>query len=102
MTPERWHKIEGVLQIALERNGDERATYLNEACVGDETLRRAVESLLASNEHIDSFLESPAIEDAARLLAQEKTDSMIGVAIGPYTILSKLGVGGMGEVFLAR
>ena len=102
MTPERWQKIEGLLQAALERKHEARATFLSEACAGDETLRQDVESLLASNEQIDSFLESPAVEDAAGLLGHERANSMVGLAIGPYTILSQLGVGGMGEVYLAR
>jgi eukaryotic-like serine/threonine-protein kinase len=100
MTPARWQKIESLLQAALERKPGERETFLTEACAGDEDLRREVESLLASNEQIESFLQSPAIEDAAGLL-DEQPNSMIGRVIGPYSILSQLGVGGMGEVYLA-
>jgi TolB-like protein/Tfp pilus assembly protein PilF/predicted Ser/Thr protein kinase len=102
MTPERWQKIESLLHDALARTPAERGAFLDEACAGDETLRQDVESLLASTEQIDSFLESPAVEDAAELLGHERANSMVGLAIGPYTILSQLGVGGMGEVYLAR
>jgi serine/threonine protein kinase len=64
-------------------------------------MRKEVESLLASNEQVDGFLESPVFEDAAGLLGHEGDNSMVGLPIGPYTILSQLGVGGMGEVYLA-
>ena len=101
MTPARWQKIESLLQAALECKPAGRGAFLDEACAGDETLRQDVESLLASNEQVDGFLESPALEDAAGLLSHEGDKSMIGLAIGPYTILSQLGVGGMGEVYLA-
>ena len=102
MTPERWQKIETLLQATLECTPAERGALLDEACAGDETLRDDVESLLASNDQIDSFLESPAVEDAAGLLGHERATSVVGLAIGPYTILSQLGVGGMGEVYLAH
>src|SRR4030095_10689520 len=102
MNPARWQKIEGLLEAALERTPAERGAFLEAACAGDEELRREVESLLASNEQADSFLQSPATEDAVALLQdQTQTRSMIGRAIGPYEILSLLGVGGMGEVYLA-
>lgn len=101
MTPERWKQIQDLLQSALDRTPDQRAPFLDEACAGDDSLRKEVESLLAANEQVvESFLQSPAIEDAAALL-EEQTRSMIGRVIGPYEILSLLGVGGMGEVYLA-
>ncbi len=47
MKPERWQKVEQIYHAALEREPDQRATFLNEACGGDESLLREVESLLA-------------------------------------------------------
>ena len=91
-----------MLQAALERAPAKRRAFLDEECGADETTRKEVESLLESNEQVDGFLESPVFEDAAGLLNHERANSMVGLAIGPYTILSQLGVGGMGEVYLAR
>jgi hypothetical protein len=102
MTPERWKRIEELLQSALERKPADRAAFLDEACAGDDVLRKDVESRLASNEQVASFLETPAIQYAAGLLDPERAPSVVGLAIGPYTILSLLGVGGMGEVYLAE
>jgi len=102
MTPERWKQIEKLLQSALDRTPDQRAVFLDEACAGDEALRKEVESLLESSDEVDAFLKSPVIEDAAALLADEKSNSMFGRAIGHYSILSQLGAGGMGEVYLAQ
>ena len=102
MTPDRWKQIEDMLQFALGRTPAERAAFLDEACAGDDSLRQDVESLLASNEQVASFLETPALQYAAGLLDSEHATSMVGLAIGPYTILSLLGAGGMGEVFLAE
>jgi len=102
MTPERWQRIEGLLHAALERQSAERGAFLDEACAGDNELRKEVESLLVSGEHDESFLESPALEDAARMLAADKTDSLLGQRLGSYQIISQLGAGGMGEVYLAQ
>src|SRR2546425_9110448 len=102
MTRERWKEIERLYQAALEREPDDRAIFLEEACAGDEALRREVESLLAYKTRAENFIESPALEAAAEMLADEQAVSAVGQRIGPYQVLSLIGAGGMGEVYLAR
>src|SRR5262245_9794988 len=101
MTPERWQYIERLYHAALERDTDEQTAFLAEACAGDEALRGEVESLLRCDARAEQFIESPALEVAAQLCAEDRVQSMIGRRIGPYQILSLLGAGGMGEVHLA-
>ena len=50
MTPERWQQIEKLFYAALEREPNQRAAWLAEACAGDESLREEVEALLAKAE----------------------------------------------------
>jgi eukaryotic-like serine/threonine-protein kinase len=103
MTPERWQQIEHLLQAALEREPAERAAQLERECAGDRSLREEVESLLASAQPAQSFLEANALEDAAELLKDADSDgSMPGRQIGPYSTKEKLGSGGTGEVYLAH
>lgn len=102
MTPERWQKIDVLLQAALGRETDERARFLDSACKGDEALRKEVESLLASCERGESFLTLPALKDTAAPIHDDDPTSMIGRHIGFYQIISQLGTGGMGEVYLAE
>jgi serine/threonine protein kinase len=102
MTPERWQRIEHLYHAALERDANERAAFLAEACTGDNALRREVESLLLCDARAENFIESPALEIAAQLRAEERAQSMIGRQLGHYKILSLLGMGGMGEVYLAE
>jgi len=103
MTPERWQQIEHLLQGALTREPAERAALLERECAGDPGLREEVESLLASAQPAQDFLEANALEDAAELLKDADSDgSILGRQIGPYSTQKKLGSGGTGEVYLAH
>src|SRR5213083_2857050 len=102
MTSERWQQVNDLFQLAAERAPEERTTFLQTACQGDEGLRREVESLLASYERAENFIESPAFEVAPELLTNESAGALVGELIGHYRIESLIGIGGMGEVYLAR
>jgi serine/threonine protein kinase/Tfp pilus assembly protein PilF len=102
MRSERWQQIDQLLGAALEREPAERAVFLAEACAGDETLLREVESLLRSEQGARSFMETPVAALAAHALAAEQSRARVGERLGHYQILSRLGAGGMGEVYLAR
>jgi eukaryotic-like serine/threonine-protein kinase len=102
MKAERYQQIEQLFHAALERKPEERATFLEQACGEDEALRREVESLLPYDEQARSFIGTPPANVAAAILAAELDQSMVGRTLGHYCILSRLGAGGMGEVYLAE
>ena len=62
MEPDRWQKIERLYHSALAEENDRRAAFLEQACAGDEPLRRQVELLLTQDERGDGFLEEPALK----------------------------------------
>jgi eukaryotic-like serine/threonine-protein kinase len=94
MTPEQWQQVERLYQAALEREPSQRAAFLQEACAGDEELRREVESLLAYQPQAESFIEAPVLESAAEGVAGPRMHSLVGRQLGPYKVLSLLGAGG--------
>ncbi len=106
MTPERWEQIGEVYHAALELHPEQRAAFLRRACADDQELRHEVESLLAADESAGDFIAEQALKDAAKMLAEDQSRSassrLEGQMLGHYRIISLLGVGGMGEVYLAR
>jgi Tol biopolymer transport system component/serine/threonine protein kinase len=103
VSPEKWQQVRDLFDAALTRPAEERAKFLDRACSGDEALRREVESLLASDEEAESFMEVPAVAGAAKsLLGDDQTKLEVGAQLGHYQIVSAIGEGGMGEVYLAH
>src|SRR6516225_5748630 len=107
---------EVIFFAALEKEiPAERTAYLDEACAGNEALRRRVETLLAAQEQVGQFLERPiaeaegvaalgAVENAAvdlSFLAPSSEPDSLG-RLEHYEILEVVGHGGTGVVLRAR
>ncbi|HJP93963.1 MAG TPA: protein kinase, partial [Pyrinomonadaceae bacterium] len=87
---------------ALELPVAERGTYVQQACNGDEALLAEVSSLLSSVESSNGFMEQPALSAGFNVLLNSSQDSLLGKSLGIYKIISPLGQGGMGDVYLAE
>ncbi len=86
--------LHDIFNQAVKLTGADRTAFLDEACGGDDALRSEVESLLGH------YATEATVQD-------NTTDAPPGTyqqgdTIGPYTILSTLGEGGMGMVYLAQ
>lgn len=101
MDPERYQLLKKIFDAALDKNVPDRAAFLDQACGADPSLKREVESLLVTLER-DSFLEKPAFEAVPELFESKTDDALIGKQLGPYSVIGKIGRGGMGIVYLAR
>ena len=102
MTPDRWQQIEQLFHAALEREPNQRAAFLRDACAGDDSLLQEVQSLLTQETAADRLLEVPALDAAANMFSKPQAQSFVGRQVGSYQVISLLGVGGMGEVYEAR
>ena len=131
MERERQSRIEQLVEAALELDEPQRREFLERQCAQDANLRAEVESLLAFGKDADKFMESSALQMAAKALAQKDcatgddqvSESQLGDAagtgvykvedssteeglagrqIGAYTLVSPIGTGGMGTVWLAK
>jgi serine/threonine protein kinase/Tol biopolymer transport system component len=98
--PQRWQRVKEIFEGALERRGEERDAFLDRACDGDTDVREEVESLLRSYEVAGSFMEAPAVAQAADDLAGEQKLTP-GQRVKHYQIVNLIGEVGMGEVYLA-
>ncbi|PYS11603.1 MAG: hypothetical protein DMG17_22290, partial [Acidobacteria bacterium] len=102
MSAERSRQIEQLYHAARERDPAQRAVFLDQACAGDQALRHEVDSLLAEDARVESFLETPALDFVPTISGEDAGQSLIGRRLGSYQCVSLLGKGGMGEVYRAR
>jgi serine/threonine protein kinase len=99
---ERLEQAAELFHAALEREANERDQFLQQACASDADLLNEVQALLAAHTQSESFLNSPAYDASDHLVAESNPQFEVGRAVGHYRIITMIGRGGMGEVYLAQ
>ena len=99
LSPEQWKRLRDIFDGAIALDREARAAFLDRSCPAADD-RARIESLLAAHDRANTFLETPArvmVDDTDAAAAE-----LIGTQLGSYVVESRLGSGGMGEVYLAR
>src|SRR5215469_7700930 len=101
--PERWKVIEDLFHQSLQLAPESRPAFLAEACGSDTDLRKQIEALLDSASKQLTMVEDRIVKAAHDFVASRTGTSVAtGKMIGHYEVISWLGAGGMGEVYLAQ
>jgi Tol biopolymer transport system component/serine/threonine protein kinase len=100
MNSERWKQIEKVYYSVVSSPLSRRAAILDELCSDDEDTRREVESLLDAREEAGRFLSRTDLQ--SQIVGLFSDPHLVGHMLDHYQVLSAIGAGAMGEVYLAR
>lgn len=101
MNPERWEQIQALFEEVDGRPEEERRSLLDERCAGDPDLRAEVQSLLDASTEAGEYFDDLSDRVMNPSGQGNEPTSLVGRRLAHFELVSKLGQGGMGEVYQA-
>jgi len=102
MSPERWRRIQDLFDEALDLDAEAQRVFLDELVAKDPALAEEVIELIRADQAAGTFLGKEAAEQVAPLLVEIDPDEPEEQRVGAYRVVSRIGRGGMGSVYLAE
>lgn len=110
MNAEKWAKINELFHSALELEADKRLQFIKTGSGDDDEIFAEVKKLISTHEEAKNFIRNPMAEDALKVLSNQNNSTILtaeknllsGKNVGHFEIISPIGKGGMGEVFLGH
>ncbi len=99
---ERWARVNTVFHAAVALPRSERAAFVRDACPGDDALRADVQRLVDAHDRAHDFIRTTPFADIVARVEDAEGTAIVGQRVGAYRLVSLLGRGGMGAVYLAE
>lgn len=98
MDSNRWQKVRTLFEQALEHKDADRKKFLAKECADDKELMNEVLSLLDADSDSGGILDRSPLDT----LDFNPDAPLANKRVGPYRIIERIGLGGMGSVYLAE